>query len=166
MSVLCGNHKVHDTATTHETVADVRACFFGPEAGPEVVTAPPGPRVTPIVKDGTYTVTRPDGHTTLRLKTQPLDADFAPGQQIAAYLSGPDNTSDYVSFAFVGEHGPKVWRRFQSDTLLVEALITAIEGGDNVLVSAACFRCGKELTTPESLATGFGPTCASKGLRG
>lgn len=159
MSVLCGNRKVHSTPTYHANAATVRECFSSPMGVHQ------GPPSTKVVLDGTYTVPRPQGHITIRLATQPLDSDFAPGSQVAAFLSGPDNGSDYTSFAFVIEARPTMWRRFSGNTELETALARVLTD-DDVLVSAACFRCGKELTTPESLASGFGPTCASKGLRG
>ena len=159
MSVLCGNQKAHPKGTYHASAAEVRECFLAPAVVPEPVVTPP--RMT---LDGTYTVVHDVGHTTLRLRTQPLDAKFAPGVQVASYLAGPE---DYVGFAFVDPvEGIKVWSRYRTDSRLVEALVTAVRGGEDVMVSATCFRCGRELTTPESISVGFGPTCASKGLRG
>ncbi len=164
MSVLCGNRKVHPEPTHHDSVAQVRECFSVAAPVEPTPVAPVEVSVPKVILDGTYTVVHEHGHTTLRLKTQPLDSKFAPGQQVASYLAGPD---EYVGFAFVDKiEGIKVWSRFRSDSRLIEALVSATKGGEDVMVSANCFRCGRELTTPESIAAGFGPICAGKGLRG
>ena len=66
--------------------------------------------------DGYFTVTfGEDDRVTLRVRTQKEDDSFAPGKQIVAYLSGPDNTADYRGFAFADAQTGRVnfWKRFK-----------------------------------------------------
>jgi len=91
-------------------------------------------------------------------------------------LTGPDNGSDY---AFLGtifadgnyRHGTKstigrdarsaktfvwFWNILMDDRNLPESVKFYHEG--------RCGRCGRPLTTPESINLGLGPVCAEKGL--
>lgn len=87
-------------------------------------------------------------------------------------LSSPDNTSDYT---FIGTiFGKSHYRhssksRFGADcqsTKVMEWLIRNINSlPDNIEVwhEGRCGRCGRKLTVPESLESGFGPECGSMG---
>lgn len=121
------------------------------------------------LKDGYYTVQLADGHVTLRVERRGETAKFAPGEQIVARLTGPQNTSDYQGVAFA-KPGPRfmTWKRFRGDARLADAL--AVLAGDPKAAalgyareSGRCYLCGRLLTTPESLDSGIGPVCASKG---
>jgi hypothetical protein len=88
-------------------------------------------------------------------------------------LSGPDNESDYV---YVGMITPdllfKLTRasRMTFDSEPVKAFdyiwcfLRLNEEPKNVEIwhSGRCARCGRKLTVPESIASGFGPECIGK----
>lgn len=112
---------------------------------------------------GTYTVVTDDGHYTFRVRVQASDADFAPGSTVVQYLAGPDNESSYRGFAFLRKGSLNVWRSFKESHDLIAAAEILVSDPDAALVAKQCLRCGRKLTTPESLALGIGPECASKG---
>lgn len=130
-----------------------------------------------IVYNGTYTVkNRVTGeHRTFRLSTV-LDPDSPiKGKRILALLDGPDNTFNYLGFAFVDEEGGvHVWRRYQGNGKpsafdAYAALFHDLAANDGavygeryeILCARSCVRCNRLLTTPESIEAGIGPICAS-----
>ena len=104
-------------------------------------------------------------HRTFRIKTQPTDAKFAPGERILSVLTGSDNTSDYTQVAFVKEDGRIIlWRRYeQSQYAQVVRVLQYPEHykaiGCVYHYEGHCRRCNRLLTTPESLRSGIGPVC-------
>ena len=66
---------------------------------------------TVATHNGTITIYNPatDAHRTFRIRTQPDDSDFAPGQRVVSLLVGPDNESDYQGFGFVSYGRIAVW---------------------------------------------------------
>lgn len=175
MSIRCGNCK-----DRHDTVTEVKACYGqAPRlrvTSNEIAYAMGVPR--PVTRagtltqagrpdDGFYTVVFTDGdYRTIRLRTQEPDASFAPGEQVASFLSGPDNESDYTGFAFVKADGRYfLWKRFRQETRLDRALNVLLSdpdgaGEEYALRSGRCRRCNRQLTVPASINRGFGPTCA------
>lgn len=115
--------------------------------------------------DGIYTLQTDTGHRTFQVKTQPSTEDFLPGRQIIAYLSGANNEADYTRFAHVVPGAVRVWRNHSEHAVLLADLAAFAADPDAALRAGHCYRCGRTLTTPESLASGFGPTCAGKGTR-
>lgn len=94
-------------------------------------------------------------------------------------LSGPDNTSDYAylgtiwidaqgSWAY--RHGVKSRVAETAPSVRAARWFLAILQRDPVRLfveaevwhAGRCGRCGRKLTVPESIATGFGPECAGK----
>lgn len=118
------------------------------------------------VPDGTYSVKFADGsHRTLKVKTNKPDARFAPGETVVSYLDGPDNWSNYTGFGFLTAGRLNVWKRFQADSTLVEAVKVLIAdpkaaAGAYGIESGRCGLCGRQLTVPESIEAGIGPVCA------
>ena len=151
----------------HDTVAEVRACEFGPKPTPE----PQKAEVVELVierplPDGDYTVELEDGHRTLRLAHQAADESFMPGRQLIGYLSGPDNEHSYKHFGHVGDDGVlRIWRRFRGNAELVAFARTLIDASDDerdAMHSGRCARCGRKLTAPASKNNGLGPVCAER----
>lgn len=135
-----------------------------PPVVPEA-TAPKSEDVLPVWP-GRYTVETDDGHRTFEVRRQDSDATFAPGKLILSYLSGSDNTSDYTGFAFIDVDGSlRVWRRFSDNAALLKDAAQFLANPEAALAVAFCGRCHADLTVPESIKLGFGPTCAKKGLR-
>lgn len=135
--------------------------------------------------EGRYTLEHgADGHRTFQVRVQDSDADFAPGELLIEFLSGPDNTNDYTTFGFV-KPGARVvvWKRFRENEALVSDMAEFVKvwnrntakglpvgdffaalDDDGVLATRRCARCHEDLTVPESVRRGYGPICAGKGL--
>ena len=141
---------------------------------PDSTKAPPPDVVEPVVPNGYFTIPLVDGNrVTLRFRSAVVregsDLKLPKGAQVASYLSGPQNTSDYQRFAWVMGKEAKVWKRYREDSRIVNALKALLTGdyktygAEYALESGNCCRCGRLLTVPESIAAGIGPECASKG---
>lgn len=127
----------------------------------------------PVVADGTYTVvvSATGEYNTIRLRKA---GDWAKGlpewAQVAAYLSGSDNESDYKQFAFVIGREVRIWKQFHGDSSLAAALRYLVSDAEvakdagmmYALESGNCYRCGRKLTVPASIHRGLGPICADK----
>lgn len=139
----------------------VKAVLAQPVSAP-VEQAPASFHVHP----GIYTVLGDGGaRRTFRVAVQPSDSSFAAGQVILSFLAGADNDSDYVGFAFISGSSLRVWKRYTEAADLIEMGNRLMSDPDSALVSKNCARCGRTLTTPESIRSGFGPECVRKGLR-
>lgn len=140
------------------------------------LTQAPEP-VTPVVKDGTYTIVLDEQGTYRTLQVVTIE-DAATlrrynnpqGTQIVKYLSGPDNEANYTLFATLkGEKAEII--RGKGDSLSTQALSVLINAGSEqridygaayAMQSGRCWRCGRKLTVPASLHRGMGPICAEK----
>jgi hypothetical protein len=129
------------------------------------------PHFTATTHNGTFTVVNPASgeHRTFRIRTQKKDARFAPGERIVSLLTGPDNEEDFTGFGFIGQDGKvRVWNRFagtQYDRyarLIGNLEAEALRWNLEVLWSAKCRCCNRELTDPVSLREGIGPVCRDK----
>lgn len=104
---------------------------------------------------------------TLRIKPCTFTKDH---EQVACYLSGPDNESSYTQFAFVDGRKRGVWNRYKSSARIVEALDVLLNGDADdagrryAMQSGNCYICNRTLTTPESIERGIGPICAEGGM--
>lgn len=86
-------------------------------------------------------------------------------------LMGADNTSDYM---FIGTvFGQSTYRHsskspFGADTQSSKAIewvvknINSLPHNIEVWHEGRCARCGRKLTVPESIQSGFGPECGSR----
>jgi len=87
-------------------------------------------------------------------------------------LSGPDNTGDYVYIGMIKHNVFQLTRKshMNNDSIPVKALAWSLRrlvGGIlpaelEIWHAGKCGRCGRTLTVPESVASGFGPECAGK----
>lgn len=89
-------------------------------------------------------------------------------------LTGPDNAADYQFFGTIfnrQEFRPSVKSRLSPtapsvevfEWLIAELLgpeVGSLEGSTELYHEGRCGRCGRLLTVPESVMTGFGPECA------
>lgn len=125
----------------------------------------------PATHNGVFTATNPatGQHRTFRLKTQKPSARFAPNERILSLLTGPDNTSNYTSIGILKPNGRVVvWRKYHGTQF--ENLARMVERytywrdrrGFTFDWSATCRRCNRQLTTPESVASGIGPICSGR----
>lgn len=120
--------------------------------------------------NGTLTLENPatGNHRTFKIRTIPADSDFAPGERVVGLLTGPDNTSDYTWFGFVKPERVIVWKKHRGGVYDTYARMLAnpepweakgvVYHWDHV----CCRKCGRDLTTPESLESGIGPVCAGR----
>ncbi len=107
-------------------------------------------------------------------------APQAPGKLWVSVLSGTDNADD-GSYRFLGtiindsteykpffRHSPK--SPVGIDAPSVTAFVWAFKNAEDPRVafyhSGKCGRCGRRLTTPESITTGLGPVCAGREASG
>lgn len=125
--------------------------------------------------NATFTIenTGSGGRFTYRVKRAPQREQAADTRPwFVSVLTGPQNTTDYKYIGVIdstgrgfypgkkstiGANAPSVvafawfWQR-------IERLPPALK----VWHSGTCSRCGRELTTPESVETGIGPVCAGR----
>lgn len=134
-----------------------------PEPAPE--PAPEVPTADLTVWPGVYTVISGERHRTFRVRVQPSDAKFAPGTTILEYLAGRNNEEDYTGFAFIKDGKLALWKRFREEGELAEDARAFLADPEAALVAKHCARCHRTLTTPQSIAVGYGPECSRKGLR-
>lgn len=90
-------------------------------------------------------------------------------------LTGPDNLQDYTYMGMVDATNGFVRltarSTYREDSLPVVAIRWALPqlfaghalpAGASILHEGRCGRCGRTLTVPESITSGFGPECATK----
>jgi len=112
---------------------------------------------------------RTGDHRTFAIRTERWTDEPA---RVVSLLDGPDNESDYTGFGFIQPDGSiRVWLSKRSGTSrpstweqyarILESP-QAFEGLCEYHLEARCRRCGRTLTTPESIESGIGPVCAGK----
>lgn len=118
---------------------------------------------------GKFTVVYPSGdHRTLQFKTRQTGS--LAGKCIVSYREG----AGYKGFAFFeGPDDLRFWRKFREAnepvrlTRIQKAVATVVSNPEKhgqlyALESGRCWRCDLELTDPESILRGIGPTCFKK----
>lgn len=120
---------------------------------------------SPLTHNGTFTVvsSKTGDHRTFKIAT-PRKGKLA-GKRVVSLLTGSDNERDYTSFGFVEPNGIRVWQRCPDMAPLarmLENLPHHVQRGSVTVTASVCCRvCNRKLTTPESLALGIGPSCAT-----
>ena len=122
---------------------------------------------------GCVTITNPatGQHRTFRIRRQPDNAQFAPGQRVVSLLTGSDNENDYTGFGFVTDAGHICLWKKQRDSKTFIAYRNMLEDpiryedshGLQYATEKRCRRCFRLLTDPVSIAAGMGPECRQKG---
>ncbi len=129
--------------------------------------------------NATITIVSPvtGDHRTFRIRT--IQRGDLKGRRIVELLVGPDNGNDFRGFGSVDEDGSiKVWKRFHGDQNNVRSsggfaprslyekfadLLCYPEKwqakGVRYAFALRCRRCGRLLSVPESVASGYGPEC-------
>lgn len=174
-----------DATTPAASESASYASDYGAEtvAGPEPMPAASVVRFA-LAGNATFTVVSKATGTrfTYRIRAPKVDRDGAPVSKEAAevlfvsVLTGPQNTSDYTYFGTVFRKDGNKFRhsnksRVAADATSVKAfawmfehVLKSASGADKCVVyhAGTCGRCGRLLTTPESVRLGLGPECASK----
>lgn len=117
--------------------------------------------------EGYFTVVEDGDHVTLRFRRQDEQDDFMPGKVLVGYLTGPDNTWDYLNIGNLEAGRLRVWRKHRDKDRIIEAIKVVLGDPDAAreayaVESGNCSRCGRTLTVPASLNRGLGPVCATK----
>ncbi len=120
----------------------------------------------------TLTSPKTGDHRTFKIATVRNEKSPLFGKRVVSLLTGPDNQADYDGFGFVLPDGTiKVWNRLKgngepSDFEKFADLLACpnywAAKGVMYEFSLKCRRCGRPLTVPSSLATGYGPICITK----
>ncbi len=123
----------------------------------------------------TLTIVLPSGnHYTYAINHKEKSAQFDE-TWFVSLLTGPNNEGDYSYLGMLEPHNGNVRltraSRYSADTLPVKLLNRVLarvwsgeldivkQHGYNVHHSGKCGKCGKKLTTPESIERGIGPDC-------
>lgn len=123
------------------------------------------------IPNGIYTVKFDDGsYRTIRLRATWESRKQNVGEQVACYLAGSDNESDYAPFAFVHHGESFLFKKFAKNEDLKNALAALLAdpetakamGVEYARQSGNCYVCNRQLTTPESIEAGIGPICAGR----
>ena len=138
--------------------------------------------------NGTITISnvQTGNHRTFRIRTQPKDANFAPGVRVIGLLVGSDNEHNYKNFGFVvpdnkGRDHIKLWRKYRTDgqewTRFADILHCLVQGKESELSVSGkegyqavyivqfeekCIKCNRTLTDPKSIRLQIGPICRGK----
>lgn len=103
----------------------------------------------------------------------PLDADTRPW--FVSLLNGPDNVGDYAYLGILKATAPGMIHTRKScaserapsfvafDWAIRQLRAGRLPDALEVWHEGRCGRCGRRLTVPESVASGIGPECATKG---
>lgn len=125
-----------------------------------------------------FTVTAADGtHNTFRIVHKPANGRYSEAYFVSL-LTGPNNEDDY---SYLGMMDPNTFgvrltaKSCQSEQSLVvrtlRRVLARIKAGEYAEIEKAgwsvkhagfCCRCGRLLTTPESVETGVGPECSER----
>lgn len=119
--------------------------------------------------NATITIVSPvsGDHRTFRIRT--IRKGNLEGKRVVELLTGPDNGSDFKGFGFVDNIGEiKVWERFRDieGKSIHEKYANMLcyperwqAKGVEYMFALRCRRCGRLLTVPESITSGYGPEC-------
>jgi len=147
------------------------------------ITSFPAIRQYVLAGAAVFTLANEDnGHRVTYKVTRKPTADkagfVADDTWFVGFLSGPDNEADYTYLGLLSNHacyGLRLWQtrasRLSKDSEAwkgAEWLVKHLaDTGDmpapmSFFMSSFCARCGRTLTTPESIVWGFGPECWKK----
>jgi len=120
-----------------------------------------------------FTVSNGLKHYTFKVRQPKKDSPY-----FVNMLTGPQNTSDYTYMGIFNPTWNKVIltkkSKYTNESQPVNVFNWAMKvvkfdqklpEGYSIQHEGKCCRCGRTLTTPESIANGIGPECAKKGWR-
>lgn len=121
----------------------------------------------------TFTVSNDKGdHYTYKITRK--DSEQYGEKYFVNLLSGPDNENSYSYMGLLMLNSNLILTRaskFKEESLSVQVFnfamrilehIQEMPKGYDILPAGKCFRCGRKLTTPESIKSGYGPYCRSQ----
>ena len=94
-------------------------------------------------------------------------------------LTGPNNSNDFTYLGMLWDESVRPVSltqksKFNKDSTPYKVFCYAqsvlankntLPEGYSILPSGTCFKCGRELTTPESIRTGYGPVCGGRNIK-
>lgn len=120
----------------------------------------------------TYSVTRADDDNQQAMFSTSLSKE---PRWFVALLKGPDNSADYAYLGMITGEKVPVFRLTRKSKMTTDsapvrafgyALSNLVRGcipeALKIFHDGKCGRCGRHLTTPESVERGIGPECAEK----
>lgn len=125
--------------------------------------------------NGTFTLENIAKGSYITMKIHTVKGGELKGKRIVSRLIGPDNNTSYQGMAFITDNDKIVlWKKHRTDknwkivNILRNMLIYGFNSKhlDRISIKAStnCLRCNRKLTTPQSIADGFGPECVNKGM--
>lgn len=144
------------------------------EAGPRAELTIPGVTIAFMLAGNAY-VTFQSQRTGVRFTYHVEQAELRPGQTTAPHLVSVLTSPDFYEYlgviferrtymrgvkSAISNHAPSavafawVWRTLSAGKMHPDL---------SVWHEGRCGKCGRRLTTPESIASGLGPICASRG---
>lgn len=121
-----------------------------------------------------FTVANPKGEYHTYRVSAPDDQDDTKPIWFVSKLTGSDNTSDYTYLGILTGEGRVIHTRksgFAADSQAFKVAVWAVKlilnssplpEGYTIQHVGKCGRCGRPLTTPESLSSGIGPICQNR----
>ena len=116
-------------------------------------------------------------HYTFKVSHKEASMKF-PEAWFVSMLTGPDNSSDFAYLGMLDKNQGDIRLTAKSkltdDSMVVKILKRTLarlwagqeeeiaKAGFDVHHEGRCARCGRKLTVPESIKSGFGPECAGK----
>lgn len=121
-----------------------------------------------LAGDAIFTIEKPDGtHRTYRIQHVPAN-DRWKATYFVKLLTGPDNTADYSYIGKLDDFTGQVATTASGPVVLLNRILARVWADDHNAYqqhgydthhAGRCGRCGRKLTTPESVLSGFGPEC-------
>jgi hypothetical protein len=107
------------------------------------------------------------------VKLAPSEDESKPDCWFVSFLNGPDNWENYQYLGIIRENAFRVTAKSRAgaDSPVAKAMawtFAKLVAGEDISSSVEvwhegkCGRCGKKLTVPESIASGYGPECMGK----
>ena len=127
------------------------------------------------IPNGTFTLENIAKGSYITLKIHTVKGGDLKGKRIVSRLVGPDNETSYKGFAFITDNDKiVVWKKQRTDknwqivnilrNMLIHRFTSKHLDRISIKASTNCLRCNRKLTTPQSIADGFGPECVQKGM--
>ena len=152
--------------------------MFEDEPGPRAELVDPSVTVRFMLAGNAYVTFQSrrtgDRYTYHVVRAEPRVGDSRPAPHFVSVLVGPDNGRNYKYLGSIFES--RVYAqtaKSKIDRNSISAIAFSwvwktLSGGHMhadlaIYHEGRCGRCGRRLTTPESIETGLGPVCASKG---
>lgn len=135
-------------------------------AAPVTAVVEPGERDKLLRSPGEVTLTLVGRERRFTYRIKPSKQD---GRRWVHVLAGADNDADYAFVGGLYDRSGFHWSaksQIGEDAASVQAFAWFVRHPESpdvrVILSRPCIRCGRRLTTPDSVLLGYGPECARR----